>query len=808
MAIPGITYRLELGTSLSHQQMDDNFRSVFYSSSIHDDGATLRLHFDTTAGDFYTIPIGAGSTGSVSITNNVSGYMLTATGLSGSLQGEPNFNFDGTVLRLSGSLYLDDTNENILIGEQAGGNISGANKNILIGYQSGENLIGVDNIAIGYQSLDNATDASGSTVIGYGALGGAASGNNNIAIGKEAGITLTSGDDNIYIGYQAGPEINTAQSNKLYIHNTGSDTPLMYGDFGTGQITFSSQVSASIFSGSFHGDGTNLTGLTVTQEWDGSRDGDASITGSLIISGSDINIDFTNVTAISGSIFSGSFVGDGSGLTGVSADTFPYTGSAGITGSLTLVGPIIVSGSSTVTGSLTVYGESDLNGRVTVDTNISIFNKATSTLSLGYQNYSSSIGTPTDSIAIGYCAAANTPTVSYRHIAIGSCAGKCIGGDTTAVGFKAAQTHTGNANTVIGSCAMASAIGDGSGNTGIGFSTLCVLTTGTGNTSLGYDSLKSVAGNGYNTGVGYRTLTNLFNVSTVGGNFNTAIGTCAGLNLKSGQSNIYIGNTAGPSTPNTTENNRLYIASGSGNPLIGGDFSINTVTISGSLLVSQSVVATSYYGDGSNLTGVEWDGTHNGNANITGSFTVSGSNNIVDFTKVASISGSIFSGSFVGDGTGLTGITSEWDGSRDGDASITGSLIVSGALDVSNTITVSSTGFPGAPGVELIHFHSSSLSGTHNIKQFSISGTGYTGFKADYSLTNTGEDEKKIGTLLGAWDQSGGTTINDSHTETTDGINLTSFNITSDGSTATLQLDAASGTYEVNMLITAFKRQV
>jgi hypothetical protein len=157
----------------------------------------------------------------------------------------------------------------------------------------------------------------------------------------------------------------------------------------------------------------------------------------------------------------------------------------------------------------------------------------------------------------------------------------------------------------------------------------------------------------------------------------------------------------------------------------------------------------------------------------------------------------------------LTGVTSEWDGSRNGDASITGSLIVSGALDVSNTITLASISYPGGPGIELIHFHSSSLVGVHNIHSFSIhSSTGYTGFKADYSLTNTSEDQKKIGTLLGAWDQSGGETINDSHTIATGDIVGTSFSIDSNGSTAILKLDASTGTYDVNILITAFKRQV
>ncbi len=64
------------------------------------------------------------------------------------------------------------------------------------------------------------------------------------------------------------------------------------------------------------------------------------------------------------------------------------------------------------------------------------------------------------------------------------------------------------------------------------------------------------------------------------------------------------------------------------------------------------VLATTFKGDGSSLTGVtaEWDGTHSGNGTITGNFTVSGN-----------ISGSSTStGSFgkvLGDGSSLTGIS-------------------------------------------------------------------------------------------------------------------------------------------------------
>lgn len=147
-------------------------------------------------------------------------------------------------------------------------------------------------------------------------------------------------------------------------------------EFGDAKVS-GSIFSGSQFSGSFFGDGTGLTGITA--EWDGTHVGNASITGSFAVSGSTGTVvDFTGVDAISGSIFSGSFVGDGSGLTGVAA-TLGVSGSVGIgfvnlkTGSLSILGTnkqittnasasiitvglandIEISGSLIVTGSLT-----------------------------------------------------------------------------------------------------------------------------------------------------------------------------------------------------------------------------------------------------------------------------------------------------------------------------------------------------------------------------------------------------------------------------------------------------------------------
>jgi len=131
------------------------------------------------------------------------------------------------------------------------------------------------------------------------------------------------------------------------------------------------------------------------------------------------------------------------------------------------------------------------------------------------------------------------------------------------------------------------------------------------------------------------------------------------------------------------------------NPLI--DLTDSLLFNSGSQTFDGTLTATAFVGDGSSITGVtgEWDGTLNGNAEITGSLIVSSS--VVDFTDATAISGSTFSGSFVGDGSGLTGVTGEWDGTLDGNAEITGSLTASGSVvDFTDATAISGSTFSGS----------------------------------------------------------------------------------------------------------------
>ncbi|HLO44082.1 MAG TPA: hypothetical protein VK175_07110 [Leadbetterella sp.] len=101
--------------------------------------------------------------------------------------------------------------------------------NTAIGYSAGHHLGSRENVAIGIFALHS----------GY-------FGNRNTAIGAYAGEnhgpTYNDTDSaNVFIGYQAGSTLG-AKANKLYIANTNTDEPLIWGDFFAQKLGFHGNV--------------------------------------------------------------------------------------------------------------------------------------------------------------------------------------------------------------------------------------------------------------------------------------------------------------------------------------------------------------------------------------------------------------------------------------------------------------------------------------------------------------------------------------------------------------------------------------
>lgn len=142
---------------------------------------------------------------------------------------------------------------NIFIGGNAGNNTTSQINNIAIGNLAGYSNIANSNTYIGFLSGRNATTGMLNVAIGYASAGnGILTGNFNFCLGQysgyslgvgaknlfvgfESGYSCVAGSQNVFIGYQSG-YLETG-SNKLYIDNSNTTTPLIYGDFTTNTLT-------------------------------------------------------------------------------------------------------------------------------------------------------------------------------------------------------------------------------------------------------------------------------------------------------------------------------------------------------------------------------------------------------------------------------------------------------------------------------------------------------------------------------------------------------------------------------------------
>lgn len=187
--------------------------------------------------------VGSGAGGAAGAYNSSFGYnagrAITATGVGNTFVGER-----------SGYSTTSGAN-NTFIGSSTGLNHLTGWNNTFLGQYSGYNNIASDNTFVGQHSGSGNTTGTFNTFIGENsgdyngvgsknvALGASAyyygGGDQNVVIGEEAGYHLT-GSGNVFIGYQAGYGYDANGSNKLYIANSSTPTPLIYGDFSTKQL--------------------------------------------------------------------------------------------------------------------------------------------------------------------------------------------------------------------------------------------------------------------------------------------------------------------------------------------------------------------------------------------------------------------------------------------------------------------------------------------------------------------------------------------------------------------------------------------
>lgn len=201
-----------------------------------------------------------------------------------------------------GALYANRTSGNLGIGTRAlSANVNNT-RNLAIGYEAMKDIYqilvsqeftdsSINNIAIGYHSLTKAVQGYDNTIIGTYGMANAGSGSNNtsvgayalqgganssfssnVALGSYSQMRVVSGSGNVAVGLQSlynnisgGYNVavgtlagfNETGSNKLYIENFASNTPLIGGDFAVDRVGINrsiTDISATNFTFQVGGD--------------------------------------------------------------------------------------------------------------------------------------------------------------------------------------------------------------------------------------------------------------------------------------------------------------------------------------------------------------------------------------------------------------------------------------------------------------------------------------------------------------------------------------------------------------------------
>lgn len=222
---------------------------------------------------------GSGQTNTVVNTVIGSNALISLTGSPTNLQGR-SVAIGSNALR-----SLTTGSFNTAIGDNAAPSLTTGEDNVFIGQNTARIFkSGSFNVFVGHNTMDADLSYSGNrnTVVG-GAAGGNASGSTNTFIGERSGRRVF-GNDNVMIGHLAGGGIGVGNkflngnvfignragqsetnSGLLYIENSNSVTPLIWGDFTNDLLRFNGKVGVNVQPNTFQFDvnGTSRFSNTV-----------------------------------------------------------------------------------------------------------------------------------------------------------------------------------------------------------------------------------------------------------------------------------------------------------------------------------------------------------------------------------------------------------------------------------------------------------------------------------------------------------------------------------------------------------------
>jgi hypothetical protein len=143
----------------------------------------------------------------------------------------------------AGAAYLNTTgHKNSFFGSDAGYANTTGNGNSFFGSAAGNaNTNGFSNSFFGSVAAYSNTTGYQNSFFGYAAGYANTTGTSNSFFGYHTGYLNKTGHGNVFLGYRAG--YNETGSNKLYISNSATSTPLIYGDFSTGTVVVNGKIT-------------------------------------------------------------------------------------------------------------------------------------------------------------------------------------------------------------------------------------------------------------------------------------------------------------------------------------------------------------------------------------------------------------------------------------------------------------------------------------------------------------------------------------------------------------------------------------
>ena len=563
----------------------------------------------------------------------------------------PFFNTGQSVFIGQNAGQNDDltNNENVYIGHDAGRTNSTGFSNTAIGRGALQNATGSINTAVGRSALNSLTTGGLNTAIGEAALLSSTTSNNNTAVGSsalrlnttgnfntaigkdagnqnnggnntflggQAGFLNTTGSRNVFIGYNAG--YNETGSDKLYIDNNNTTTPLIFGDFATdllrvnGTLNINNAYNLPTTAGTANqvlqtnGAGVaswvNPSSLAISEvdpqvsstttnfipKWNGTAlvdgqvfdnatnvgIGTATPTEKLDVNGKTktTNIQVTN-GATNGFVLQSDAIGNGTWVNPSSltiTETDPQVSSTTTNYIPKWNGTTLVDGLVFDNGTNIGIGTTTPNDKVHVVGNVKIDGGKLPFVNTG------------QSVFVGENAGLNDDLSNNQNVFIGWESGKLnsTGNLNVFVGHGSGMVNTTGANnSAFGQFALGNNT-TGANNTAIGRAALSGNTTGTLNTALGLSALEKNSSGTANVSFGFSSLENNLN-----GNFNTALGSAAGRN-NMGSRNVFLGYNAGYDEAGS---DKLYIDNTSTvAPLVYGDFVTNLLKVNGTLNVNNA----------------------------------------------------------------------------------------------------------------------------------------------------------------------------------------------------------------------------